>query len=354
MTEMLPASKPEWHRRTFLTAMAAGLAGAGAAPHLLLAKGARAAGDNARKGIILGKDNHIYEWVGDWLKLPGGTPLGSCHGGIVIDSQGRIIFNTETEQAVMIFDRDGKFVKSFGKEFKAGCHGMMIRKEGKTEYLYLTHTARHELIKVTLDGEIVWTRGYPEQPGIYQSAAEYKPTAVAFAPNGDFYVTDGYGKFWVHQYNAKAEYVKSWGGPGSEAGKLNNPHGIWVDTRRKTPVVVVADRGNKRLQTFTPDGQHLSFVTDEMRLPSNMDQRGNDLVVADLAGKITILDKENKVITHLGDNTDAKKRATNQVPPDQWVAGVFISPHCPRWDKQGNLFVHEWLTTGRVIKLKRV
>jgi hypothetical protein len=85
-----------------------------------------------------------------------------------------------------------------------------------------------------------------------------------------------------------------------------------------------------------------------------MDQRGGDLVVADLAGRVTILDKDNRVIAHLGDNPDPKKRATNQVPPDQWVDGVFISPHCPRWDNQGNLYVHEWLTSGRVIKLKRV
>jgi hypothetical protein len=188
----------------------------------------------------------------------------------------------------------------------------MIRKEGRTEYLYITHTARHELIKVTLDGEVVWTRGHPEQPDIYKSAAEYKPTAVAFAPSGDFYVADGYGKFWVHHYNAKAEYVKSWGGPGSEAGKLNNPHGIWVDTRRKTPVVVVADRGNKRLQMFSLEGNHLGFVSDEMRLPSNMDQRGDDLVVADLAGKITILDKDNKVVTHASSSPRIARAGINR------------------------------------------
>ena len=322
-----------------------------AAPRLLLASSKKASGD---KRIIVGKGNHTYEWVSDWARLPAGMQLGSCHGGIVIDSRGRVILNTETENAVMIFDPDGKFVKSWGKDFKGGCHGMMVRKEGRAEYLYLTHTARHELIKVTLDGELVWTRGYPEQSGIYKTASEYKPTAVAFAPDGSFYVTDGYGKFWVHHYNAKGEYLKSWGGTGSEPGKLNNPHGIWVDTRPKTPVVVVADRGNKRLQIFSLDGNHAGFVTEDMRLPSNMDQRGGDLVIADLAGKITILDKENKVVTHIGDNTDPKKRATNQIPPDQWVDGVFISPHCPRWDKHGNLYVHEWLTAGRVIKLKRI
>ncbi len=351
MSQRSFAPKVEISRRLFLLRAGASLVTTTAAPQLLL--GARAKTSNDKR-VILGKGNHTYEWVRDWAKLPDGMRLGSCHGGIVIDSQGRVILNTETENAVMIFDADGRFIKSWGKDFSGGCHGMMVRKEGGTQYLYLTHTARHEVIKVTLDGEVVWTRGHPEQPGIYKEAGEYKPTAVAFAPNGDFYVADGYGKYWIHHYNAKAEYVRSWGGMGTDPGKLNNPHGIWVDTRRKTPVVVVADRGNKRLQIFSLDGHHVGFVTEDMRLPSNMDQRGDDLVIADLAGRVTILDKDNRVVTHLGDNPDPKKRATNQVPPDQWVDGVFISPHCPRWDKQGNLYVHEWLTSGRVIKLKRV
>ena len=351
MPKLLPTTPSPLPRRSFLNSLATGVIGTLAVPTVRLA---RQKNTVRSKQVIVGKVNHVYEWISDWMKLPEGMSLGSCHGGIVLDSHGRIIFNTETERAVMIFAPDGKYIKSWGKEFQAGCHGMMIRKEGNSEYLYLTHTGRHEVIKVTLDGEVVWTRGYPETAGIYQAAADYKPTAVAFAPNGDFYVTDGYGKYWVHQYNAKAEYVKSWGGPGNEPGKLNNPHGIWVDTRRKVPVVVVADRGNKRLQIFSLEGNHIGFVTQEMRLPSNMDQRGDDLVIADLAGKVTILDKNNQVITHLGDNTDPKRRGTNQIPANEWVDGIFISPHCPRWDKQGNLYIHEWLTSGRVVKLKRI
>lgn len=353
MSKSLLRSDVGINRRRFIMSFGASLVAATASPQSLLA-------DRAKTGkpVVVGKGDHTYEWVNDWMKLPTGMELGSCHGGIVIDSQGRILLNTDTENSVMIFDPEGKFVKAWGRDFKGGCHGMMIRREGKNEFLYLTHTARHELIKVSLDGEQIWTRGYPKEPNIYKEASEYKPTGVAFAPNGDIYVTDGYGKFFVHHYNPQGEYIRSWGGKGSgdgsEPGQLNNPHGIWVDSRRKTPIVVVADRGNKRLQTFTLDGKHTGFVIDEMRLPSNMDQRGGDLVVADLAGKVTILDKNNKVVTHLGDNTDPKKRATNKIPPGEWTDGVFISPHCPRWDKKGNLYVHEWLTSGRVTKLKRV
>jgi sugar lactone lactonase YvrE len=338
-------------RRTFLTRIGAVIAAQTLAPRFLLARPAQS---DVNKPIILGSGAHTYEWVKGWAKLPDGMRFGNTHGAVVIDSQGRIFMNTDSEHAVIIFDPDGKYIKSWGKEFKAGTHGMALVKEGKTEYLYLTHTGRHEVIKATLDGDVVWTLGYPKEPNVYKAAAEFKPTGVAFAPNGDFYVTDGYGKFWVHQYNAKAEYIRSWGGLGSEPGKLNNPHGIWMDTRGQTPVVMVADRGNSRLQNFTLDGKHIGFVTETLRRPSNMDQRGQDIAVADLAGRVTILGKDNKVIVHLGDNPDPAKRGKNGVPPEQWVDGEFISPHCPRWDAEGNLYVLEWLSSGRITKLKRL
>jgi len=338
-------------RRNFLLGMGAGLTAAMIAPRFLLAGPSRPGSD---KPIILGGGNHTYEWIRNWAKLPAGMRFGNTHGAVVIDAQGRILMNTDTENAIIIFDPDGRFIKAWGKEFKGGTHGMALHREGKTEYLYLTHHTRHEFAKCTLDGEVMWIKGYPEQAGVYRTANEFKPTGVAFAPNGDFYVTDGYGLSWVHQYNSKAEYIRSWGGVGSEPGKLKQPHGIWVDTRGKTPVVVVADRGNHRLQMFSLDGKHLSFVTDELRLPSNLDQRGQDLAIADLAGRVTIFDHDNKLITHLGDNPDPEKRAKNGVPPEQWVDGEFISPHCPRWDANGNLYVLEWLSNGRITKLKRV
>lgn len=151
-------------------------------------------GSRLRKSFILGKDYHTYEWVRDWMKLPTGMQLGSCHGGIAFDSHGLLYLNTETENAVMVFDSRGHLLRAFGSEYKEGAHGMMIRKEGRGEYIYITHQNRHEVIKLTLSGEQVWSRGFPQESGVYKEASEYKPTAIAFAPNGDFYVADGYGK----------------------------------------------------------------------------------------------------------------------------------------------------------------
>lgn len=342
-------------RRAFLrqagSAVAvASVAAASGAP-MIWVRSARA---SSAEGILLGEGRHRYEWIRGWAKLPEGMKFGNTHGAVVIDKDGRVLMNTDTENAVMIFDPDGKFIKAWGKEWKGGSHGMALVREGRNEFVFITHHSRHEFAKFTLDGETVWVKGYPKESGVYQKAEDFRPTGIAVAPNGDFYVTDGYGQSWVHQYTARGDYVRSWGGVGTEPGKLRQPHGIWVDTRERTPRVLVADRANSRLQWFSLKGEYLSMLDQGLRRPSNFHQREKDIVIADLQGRITIIDGNNKIVTHLGDNEDPEKRGKNPIPPEQWVDGQFISPHCPRWDGQGNLYVAEWLSTGRITKLKRV
>jgi hypothetical protein len=232
---------------------------------------------------------------------------------------------------------------------------MAIGREGKEDFIFITHHSRHQWAKFTLDGRELWVKDYPKEVSAYQNANEFRPTGIAVAPNGDLYVTDGYGKSWVHHYTAKGEYVRSWGGPaGSEPGKLKQPHGIWCDTREKTPRILVADRANQRLQWFSLDGKPVGMLDQGLRRPSNFHQRGSDIVIADLEGRITIIDGQNRIVTHLGDNQNPELRGKNPIPPDKWVEGQFISPHCPRWDADGNLYVLEWLSTGRIVKLKRI
>src|ERR1051325_10736366 len=174
--------------------------------------------------VILGAGAHRYQWLPGWAKLPEGMSFGNTHGAVVIDAQDRVLMNTDSENAIIIFSPKGRFIKAWGKEWKNGTHGMALQKEGKTEFLYLTHFNRHQFAKCTLDGDLVWVKDYPQEAGVYQKAEEFKPTGIAFAPDGSFYVTDGYGKSYVHQYNAQGVYLRSWGGTGSEAGKLKQPH----------------------------------------------------------------------------------------------------------------------------------
>lgn len=335
-------------RRRFLRDLVFGAAGFGFAPAVL-----RAAMP-LETGPILGTGSHTYEWVKGWGQLPDGMQYGNTHGCIVIDSRKRIFLNTDTENAVVIFDPGGKFIKSWGRDFKGGAHGMAIVQDGGKEYLFLAHHGRHEVVKATLDGDVLMTLGFPEKAGVYKNASEYRPTSVAIGPNSDIYISDGYGLSWIHQYDSKGEYIRSWGGKGSDPGQMRTPHGIWLDTRAKEPLLAVADRENNRLQFFSLDGKFVKMVTEELRRPCHMHQRGEDLVIADLAGRVTIFDKNNKLITHLGDNPDPKKRANNGVPREQWVDGEFIAPHCARWDADGNLYVLDWVAVGRVTMLKRV
>ena len=172
---------------------------------------------------------------------------------------------------------------------------------------------------------------------------------------GDFYVADGYGSHYVHRYNAKGEYQSTFGGQGKDAGQLKTPHGIHCDTRDPAnPTIVVADRSNVRLQWFTLDGKFIKMVTDELRHPCHFDQQGTDLLVPDLMGRVTIFDKDNKLVTHLGDNPNTKQRRNNKTPKEELVAGNFCTPHGAIWDRAGNSYVAEWLPYGRVTKLRKV
>ena len=351
------------NRRHFLAGLGAGLAASAIAPGLLFSVEARR---RTEEPIILGAGNHKYEWVRGWGKLPEGMKFGSTHGGVVVDAKNQIYFSTDGDAAIAIFDQDGKYIRSIGKEWKPdkdgnGTHDMQIHKEGKQEFIYLVSLFRNEFAKVTTAGEVVWVKGYPEKSGIYKDKTQFKPTGITVAPSGEFYVTDGYGANYVHHYSAKGEYLNSWGGKSTQAkedGKFSTPHKIIIDQRAGTPTVLVTDRANHRLQWFTLEGKHIKTVdgteNDFLRLPSVLSIRGTDVAIGDLKGRVTIIDKDNKLVTHLGDSGNDKKQATNKITPDQWVDGQFIAAHGITWDAKGNLYVSEWNLSGRVVKLKRM
>lgn len=296
-----------------------------------------------------------YRWVESFGRREDGKELGSTHGCMCIDNRGRLLVNTDTEQAVLILSKEGVVEGGWGKEFRGGLHGMTRRQEGATEFLYLAHTTRSEVVKATIDGEVVWTLGWPEASGIYQKESEYHPTAVVVANDGRMYVADGYGKSWVHVYDKERKLVKSFGGPGQEKGKFQTPHGLFVDTRGPQELLLVCDRENHRLQWFTLDGEFVREVRDGMLRPCNVCALDEGmLAVADLVGRVTILDAKDRPILVLGDAAAAEKKATNQVDAELWKPDVFFAPHSVCADGLGNLYVMDWNVHGRVSKLERV
>lgn len=299
-----------------------------------------------------------YEWVRGWGALPGGKTLGNTHGCIVVDRDDQVYLCTDTADAVVVFDRDGKLVRTFGEELAGGLHGLALVEEGGQQFLLMAHIGRRQVLKATLAGEILWTLDYPKESGLYEKPEQYAPTSVAPLPDGGFLVADGYGQSWIHRYDRERRYVKSFGGPGSELGKLRTPHGIWVETRGATPELYVADRENNRLQVLDLDGQPLREIKDVehdlLRRPCHIHPGPERYVVADLAGRVTLLDRTLGLIGHLGDNPDPGKRARNDVLPADWKDGEFVSPHCANFDSRGDLYVTDWVSTGRITKLRRV
>jgi hypothetical protein len=324
---------------------------------------------------VLGSGAYTYEAIHDWGTLPSSLKWGNTHG-VVEDSQRNIYVHhtvhatSDSADSMVVFDGDGKFIRSWGKEFRGVAHGLHIRKEGTDEFLYLTVNATNPrltpqpelqavVVKTTPKGEIVWKiQGPPDvdayKPGPDGTAKRYNPTNVAIAPNGDVYVGDGYGSYYINQYNSKGEYLRTFGGKGSDPGQLNEPHGIWVDTRGAAPVLVVADRRNNRLQRFTMTGAHIDFVPG-FRLPCHFDERSGVVVIPDLHGRVTLIDSRNQIIEHLGDSNAANwNNPLRTQPRDAFIPGQFICPHGACFDHAGNIFVVEWVEVGRVTKLRRV
>lgn len=309
----------------------------------------------------VGSGSHTYEWQDDWAKLPSHVKLGRTHG-VVVDHQDNVfVFNT-SKDAVVKLDRQGKFLGSWGEAFAEGAHGMYLSNESGTEYLYLTDISRHCVKKTTLDGKEIHTLPAPPLPQVYEVPGHYAPTDTAVAPNGDVYVCDGYGMHWIHQYNRNGQYIRSWGGKGSEPGQMSCPHGIWIDTRGAEPLVYVADRANVRIQKFTLDGKHVGFVQGMFRHPCCFYEHNGEMVMPDLYGRVTILDKNDRLITHLGDSEPFDRPGLPKenipgwpnFPRESQKAGQFISPHAACVDSHGDIYVGEWVIGGRLTKLVRV
>lgn len=304
--------------------------------------------------MTLGSGTHVYELVEGWPALPEGVQLSYTHGAVVDARDNVYIFN-QSKHALLVFDRDGKFIRSFGEEFAAGAHGLYLSREGDEEFLFLVDYAIPAVVKVTLEGREVLRLAAPDLPEVYSAEKPYKPTDVCVAPNGDIYVCDGYGQSWIHQYTRGGEYIRSFGGPGSEPGRLSCPHGIWIDTRNGAPRLLVADRANVRIQVFTLDGKPDGFIIDEgLRYPCCFYIAGDELYIPDLHGVISIYDKNNRLITQVGDNPDVwKQPGWPNIPHGDRIPGKFISPHALCVDSRGDIYVVEWVSDGRITKLRR-
>ena len=358
-------------RRRFVSAVAT-TAAALAAPRVLTAQKSTA------KLPVIGVDGHRYEVLHNWAQLPDKYTWQTTHNVAVDRDQNLYVIhegreNLKDHPSIFVFDREGKFIRAFGQQFQGGGHGIEIRTEGKEQFIWVAaYQQVKSFAKLTLKGETVWQKFAPMESKLYPEGEDTKPTKrwgrdaflptnFAFLPDGGFYLADGYGTYRIHRYDAAGKWLSMFGAVGKENGQFQTSHGVWLDDRPgRAPSVVVCDRANKRLQWFTLDGKHLKTL-DGFILPANIDSHKDVLLVPDLSARITLLDKDDKVITHLGEDPEWRAavlkdgmKLRREEKGEGWVSGKFLHPHDACFDAAGNIFVAEWVNTGRITKLRKV
>src|SRR5262245_54503376 len=205
-----------------------------------------------------------------WAKLPHDWSWTEV-ADVATDSRDRVFVFSRGEHPLMVFDRDGRFLTSWGEGLFARPHGITI---GPDDAVYCTDDTDHTVRKFTPEGKLLLTLGTSGRPSDTGATSnDYRtirragppfhyPTNLALSPDGEMYVTDGYGNARVHKFTPDGRLLFSWGEPGDGPGQFNLPHGIAVD---RQGTVYVADRENSRVQLFSPGGEYLSEWKDVAR-----------------------------------------------------------------------------------------
>lgn len=313
--------------------------------------------------MILGHGRMRYKLNKAWSKADASQfPVNDCHE-MVQDKLGRIILLTnETKNNVMIYDRSGKLLRTWGHEYP-GAHGLTLHNENGDDFLYICDNNRHQVIKTTIDGRVLLTLDYPKETGAYSKADEYIPTETAIAPNGDIYVADGYGKDYIMQYDSRGNFIRYFGGRGEGDKFLLNAHGVCVDTRdRHHPTLIVTSRQQNAFKRYTMEGEYINTIAMPGAWVCRPVIKGKHLYAAVLqsnnnqwkqSGFVTILDKDFKVVANLGGTEPVY---TNGVLQEmQQTEKAFAYPHDVCIDNDENLYVAQW-NSGKVYpyKLERV
>ena len=307
----------------------------------------------------------MYDVAPGWEQLPDGFTHPDV-AAVAVDRGGRVYLFCRAEHPVLVYERDGRFVRSWGEGvFTMRAHGITVAPDGA---VWCVDDGDHTARKFDPEGGLLLTLGTSGRASdtgydgktvtsIARGGPPFnRPTNLAVAPSGDVYVTDGYGNARVHRFSAKGELLGSWGEPGIGPSQFMLPHGIAVHDDGR---VFVADRENDRIQIFTPSGEFLAEWDVQRPTQLAFDQKGNAVVAelpwragstsfrngpipSHLPGRVSILDGNGAVIARLGDEgpIDPKWGAADPCRP-----GNFCAPHGLAIDPNGDLYVAEVTAT---------
>ena len=291
--------------------------------------------------VLVGGGRFEYEALPQWERLPGGWSFYEAVS-VATDSQGRVYVFNRGEHPVIVLERDGTFVRSWGEGQFQRSHGIWI---GPDDMLYLTDDLDHTVRKFTPEGKLLLTLGTSGQASdtgcrdfdyrtITHGGPPFNfPCDLALNSAGEMFVADGYGNARVHKFAPDGRQLRSWGEPGSGPGQFNLPHGIGVD---RSDRVFVADRENNRLQIFSPDGEFLTEWTDVVRPTEVFIDRDDVVYVTELGrragmfpwmkpdpqstgGRVSLFDRDGQLLARWGGGDHPCSPGDFYTPHDIWV-----------------------------------
>ena len=286
----------------------------------------------------IGSGDYTYEIVENWAKLPPGWSFKEI-GAVGVDGQDRVYVFNRGEHPMIVFDRDGNFLKSWGEGMFPRAHGLDMAPDGT---IWLTDDGDHTVKQCTLEGKLLLTLGIPGRPSAYMSGLPFhRCTHTALSPQGQIYVTDGYGNSCIHKFSPDGKHLKSWGSPGTDPGEFNIVHNLVCDD---AGMLYVADRENHRVQVFDGEGRYQGqwnnlhrpcalFMTRGKCPTCFIGELGPGLAVnrhlPNIGPRVTITDMTGKRLGRLGGLRPG-------IGPAE-----FLAPHGIAVDSTGDLYVGE-------------
>ena len=325
---------------------------------------------------IIGHGDFKYKVHKEWGNLdPSKTPINNCHE-MVQDSRGRLIMvGDEKNDNVLVYDKSGKLIESWSSGLPSG-HGLTLWDAGGEEFLFITDTTG-VITKTDINGKELMRIEHPSKYGAYKSQDVFSPTETAIGPNGDIYISDGYGSQYVLQFSQSGEFIRKIGnGKGEGEQQFLTAHGVCVDYRNKNnPTLLITSRANNRFKRFTLNGVYLetinlpgAFVCRPVIDGSNIyagvcwsssqkyidgDMSTHPFEIRPNTGFITILDKNSKVISNPGGTEP--KYIDGELQTMLQDSAVFNHGHDVCIDDDKNIYVCQWNANKTYpIKLERV
>ena len=259
-----------------------------------------------------------YQPAAEFLKLPHGWTLGPC-SAVDVSRKGEILLFHRGKHPILCFDGAGNLLRSWGDDLIKTAHGLRVDRH---DNVWVTDIGNHRVFKFDAAGKLLLALG-TGKPGTENDQFN-QPTDIAFGPDGEFYVSDGYGNSRVMKFSPQGTLIKTWGSPGKGPGEFQLPHAVVVDARGR---VLVGDRENNRIQIFDRDGTLLE--TWPGFAPYGLAHRsdGTLFVATGREHDVLCLDAAGKIQRRWG-----RKGA---------AAGEFNLPHMLAFDAAGSMYVAE-------------